>query len=87
VRGVEEGREAKAVEEAGRLAERIAEIIKELEGADARVMAALAAVSAIVEKSQLTLFEQAALLKLLELFFNWSAKEVYDRYQPPPGIM
>ena len=75
------------VEEVARLAERIAEIIRSLPTPDDRVSAAVAAISAILEKSSLTLGEQAAAIKLVEVFFVMSAKEAIERASPPPGVM
>jgi hypothetical protein len=84
---MEEKPEMKAMEEAGRLAERIAEIIRSMPTTDDRVTATVAAVSVILEKANLTLGEQAAAIKLVEVFFMMSAKEVVERMAPPPGVM
>lgn len=84
---MEEELEGEVMKEVEELATRLAEAIRKLERGDARMVAALAAVSMIVERSQLTLTEQAALVKLLDLIFSWGAKEVYERYQLPPGIV
>lgn len=75
------------MEEVARLAERIAEIIRSLPTPDDRVGAAVTAISAILERSNLTLGEQAAAIKLVEVFFVMSAKEVIERVSPPPGVM
>lgn len=87
MRGVEERREAMAAEEVGRLAERIAEIVRSLPTPDDRVTMTVAAVSMILEKANLTLGEQAAAIKLVEVFFMMSAKETVERMSPPPGVI
>jgi len=84
---VEEREGGEAIEEVGKLAEKVADAIRSMKTADERVFLALVAVVAIIEKSQLTLAEQAAVVKMVELFFTWGAKEVYDRYTPPLGVM
>ena len=83
-----EGREGGgAIEEVRKLAEKVADAIRSAKTADERVFLALVAVATIIEESQLTLAEQAALVKMVEVFFTWGAKEVYDRCAPPLGVV
>jgi len=69
------------------LVEELAQLIGKLEAGEERVTAALTALSMILEKSGLTLMEQAALLKFLDVLFSWGAKETCDRALTPLGVM
>lgn len=75
------------VREIEEMAARLAEAIAKLGSGEERVAAALAAVTAILERGGLTLMEQAALLKMVEVVFAWGAKEVCDRLRPPLGVV
>jgi len=72
--------------EIGELAEKLAQSLSTVEKAEERVAAALTALSILLGKSGLTLAEQAALLKLLDVLFHWQVKEAYQRAQTPIGV-
>jgi len=78
------GETVKKIEE---LVEELTQVIGKLKTGEERVTAALTALSMILEKSGLTMMEQAALLKFLDIFFSWGAKETCDRALTPLGVM